>query len=315
MAVLGIDVGGTNTRCVGADAEGRVLGFREARTPVGGVEALVNRLAELADGVSRDAGTKMAAAGVGFAGLIDSENGIVRYSPNLPSWREVRLAKMLGDILGMRVFLGNDANLAAIGEMWLGVGREVEDFLLVTLGTGVGSGVIIGGRPFWGASGYAAELGHVIVEPGGALCACGNRGCLEAYCSAGGLRRRLSDARRRGVSSAVWSMAEGDSALGPKELDKAAASGDKLARQLLTDAGKYLGVALATVANLLGIETVVVGGRMSKIGFDVLGTAQREANRLAMVSRIGSISVRRSLVGDRAGCLGACKYALDSMGG
>jgi len=315
MPVLGVDVGGTNVRGMVADERGEILSFHEARTPPDSVDSLLSLIAGMAGQLSSEAGVKLRAAGAGFPGLIDSVRGVVRYSPNLPEFHDAPVAAMLGERLGMKVFLGNDVNVAALGERWLGAGIRFDDFAFITLGTGLGSGLIVNGRPFWGGTGHAAELGHLVVEPDGARCACGDSGCLEAYCSANGLRSRAAAMRESGKQSAMWSMIDDDGALTPQVVDLAASRGDALARRLLSDAGRYLGIAIAALSDLVGIRTAIVGGRMANMEFDILGAAQDEANRRSLCARVGRISVIRSLLGDKAGCLGAIRYAMDCLDG
>ena len=325
MPVLGIDVGGTNVRAMVADEQGQVLSFREAKTPLGSVDSLLSLIADMAGEARSCVRGNVRAAGVGFPGLIDFKRGVVRCSPNLPEFHDVAFAAMLSERLGVRVFLGNDVNIAALGERWLGAGMRFEDFAFITLGTGLGSGLIVNGRSFWGGTGYAAELGHLVVEPDGARCACGNVGCLEAYCSANGLRSRAAALRDSGEESAMWSMVDNDFRLStfdfrltPQIVDLAASRGDALAIKLLSDAARYLGIAIAALCDLVGIRVAIVGGRMANMEFDILGAAQAEANRRSICARAGDISeisVIRSSLGDKAGCLGAIRYAMDSLSG
>ncbi len=315
MPVLGIDVGGTNVRGMVADERGEVLSFNEASTPHDSVDSLLSLIADMAGQLYSGAGRSVRAAGAGFPGLIDSGRGVVCYSPNLPEFHDVAVAAMLSERLGVKVFLANDVNVAALGERWLGAGVQFEDFAFITLGTGLGSGLIVNGRPFWGGTGYAAELGHLVVEPDGARCACGDNGCLEAYCSASGLRSRAAALRDGGQQSAMWSMIDDDGDLTPQLVDFAASRGDALARRLLSDAGRYLGIAIAALSDLVGIRTAIVGGRMANMKFDILGAAQAEANRRSICARAADISVIRSALGDKAGCLGAVRYAMDCLNG
>ena len=315
MPVLGIDVGGTNVRAMAADEQGRILSFLDAKTPLGSVDSLLSLIADIAGEACSRVRGNVRAAGVGFPGLIDFRRGVVRCSPNLPEFHDVAFAAMLSERLGVRVFLGNDVNIAALGERWLGAGMQFDDFAFITLGTGLGSGLIVNGRPFWGGTGYAAELGHLVVAPDGARCACGNVGCLEAYCSANGLRSRAAARRESGEESAMWSMVGNDGDLTPQIVDLAASRGDALAIKLLSDAARYLGIAIAALCDLVGIRVAIVGGRMANMEFDILGAAQAEANRRSICARASDISVIRSSLGDKAGCLGAIRYAMDSLSG
>ncbi|MBN2209627.1 MAG: ROK family protein [Candidatus Coatesbacteria bacterium] len=315
MLILGIDVGGTNVRGAVADETGEVISFTEAKTPVQAVEPLLEVVVAIANDLQSETGDSIRAAAIGFPGLVDFTSGVVRYSPNLPAFKNVQFSKMVSQRLDIDVYLANDANLAAMGERWLGVGRDITNFAFITLGTGVGSGLIINGRPFWGGSGYSAELGHLKVEPDGALCPCGDRGCLEAYCSASGLCARAVEAKRRGEKSIMWETGAECDSLDGQAVDDAASKGDALACRLLTEAGKYLGQALAALRDLVGIEAAIIGGRMANMKFDILEMAQDEANQRAITARVSRITVLRSSLGDKAGCLGAIRYALDRHNG
>ena len=312
MAFIGIDVGGTNVRGALVDCDGRILTWHEERTPVESVDRLIDSLTWVVLSLKRGSEGEIRAVGVGFPGLIDVENGVVKYSPNLPAYSELELAELLADKSGLPVFLANDANLAAVGEMWLGGGRDFKSFVLITLGTGLGSGLIIDGKPFWGGTGYAAELGHITVEPDGERCGCGQKGCLEAYCSATGLVKRANRLKKEGELSSLWEEdPAADVVVTPEAIDEAASDGDGLASLLLLDAARYLGIAVAGLVNVAGIEAAVVGGRMANMSFDILRLAEEEANSRAMTSRIARVKVVKSQLGDRAGCLGAARYAMD----
>jgi len=315
MRVIGMDVGGTNVRGAVVDGLGQVLSFTEGKTPRDSVDSLVSAVVEMVGKLRSDAGGPVEAVGLGFPGLIDFKGGVVRYSPNLPMFRDVALAGFLRQRLGLSVFLANDVNVAAIGEKWLGAGKELDDFALLTLGTGLGSGLIVGGSPFWGGTGFAAELGHLVVQPDGAPCVCGDKGCLEAYCSAGGLRARAMSFKASGESSIMWDMIDDDEGLTAQLIDLAASRGDAVAIGLLSDAARYLGIAIAALADLVGIRTVLLGGRMVNMRFDISSAAQDEANRRSICARAGRISVSRCELGDKAGSIGAARYAMACLNG
>ena len=311
MPLLGIDVGGTNLRGAIVDESGKVLSSHEERTPIDDVALLVDAIDEIVSKLHRDAGCSASACGIGFPGIIDSSQGLVFYSPNLPNFVDLALSELLCDRLGIDVYLGNDANLAALGEMWLGAGSDKSSFVHITLGTGLGSGLIINRKPFWGGSGYAAELGHLTVQPDGEICACGKRGCLE-YCSASGLCSRALRCRSDGIASQMWDMmGDDDSRLNPQLIDQAALNGDALACRLLSEAGKYLGIAMAALCDTCGIHVALLGGRMVNMKFDIIKVARDEANERSLLARTREFSVEKAALGDMAGCIGAVRYALD----
>jgi glucokinase len=196
---IGVDLGGTNLRIAAVDEQGRLLEKITLGTQVAlGRERVITDMCDAIRQLSaryNNAGA-LQGIGIGVPGIIDMKTGMVRESPNLPGWTESPVRAEIEKRLGTRVILENDANVAALGEKWLGAGRDVEDLAILTLGTGVGGGLILGGRVWHGMTGMAGEFGHITIEPEGVRCGCGNRGCLEQYASASAVVRRQLRAER-----------------------------------------------------------------------------------------------------------------------
>ncbi|HZU30944.1 MAG TPA: ROK family protein, partial [Candidatus Angelobacter sp.] len=203
---IGVDLGGTNLRIAAVNDQGRVLDSVDTLTEVGqGRETTVSRLTETVRFISRkfSSSHKFMGVGVGLPGIIDLEAGMLCSAANLPGWNDYPAREDLENRLGTTVILENDANCAALGENWLGAGRDVSDLCMITLGTGVGGGFVVNGKPWHGVMGMAGELGHMTVIPEGEPCGCGNHGCLEQYASATSIHRMANHAAEQGRSSCL----------------------------------------------------------------------------------------------------------------
>jgi glucokinase len=258
-------------------------------------------LAAVARGVRALAGGEIAGLGVGLPGLLDRAAGRVPDSPNLPWLEGVPVAALLSASLGLpeqRIRLENDANVAALGELWLGAARGHANILLLTLGTGIGGGLILDGKLFIG-EGLAGEVGHVCIDPRGPPCNCGSRGCLETFASA-------SAARRRAVERGLPVEAPGD-------LERLAALARERAgpeRELLEEIGHDLGRGLSAVVSLLDLRTFVFGGGFSA-AFDRLAPGVRRAlERWSYGERVHKVRLIRATLGSSAGWIGAARHAM-----
>jgi glucokinase len=247
---IGIDVGGTKLVAATVAADGRVLERLRRDTPAHDEDELVASLRALVGELGESL-----PVGVGIAGLVTGA-GVVRYGPNI-AVRDLDLAGALAPVTRAPVQVVNDASAAALGEQRAGAAQACRDVVMLTLGTGVGGGLVLGGQLVVGTNGFAGELGHIIVEEGGRPCPCGNRGCVEAY--AAGTSIGLT-ARERLVDRSVESRLRGASDLSGKAVTRAALAGDAFARDVLRDAGTWLGVAVASLTNILDPELVLLGG-------------------------------------------------------
>ncbi|MDR2946143.1 MAG: ROK family protein [Candidatus Adiutrix sp.] len=257
---LAMDVGGTNIIAGLVDEEGRVAArhrfpTRSSRSPEEVMEDMAAHLRELA--ALAPEGGKPEALAVGLPGWINQQAGILLKAPNMPGWVDVPMAEIMSRALHLPVCLENDTNLYALGEWLHGAGRGLDNLLVVTLGTGVGGGLILDGRLWNGSFASAVEIGHLPLGPGGALCGCGRRGCLETVASATGMsrlgRQWLAEGRPTGYDGPPEELT-------PKVMHSLAQKGDPLALAVFREAGEALGLVLSAIFNLLGIEGVVLGG-------------------------------------------------------
>ncbi len=274
---VGIDIGGTNTVFGIVDARGHILSTDSIKTKDypeinGYVDTLSDRLMQLIHAVG---GISMI-RGVGV-GAPNSNYymGNIELAPNLPWKGVVPLARMLREKLGVPVALTNDANAAALGEMTYGVARGMKDFIMITLGTGVGSGIVVNGQLVYGHDGFAGELGHVIVRPGGRLCGCGRKGCLETYCSATGIVRTVHEVL---LSTQEPSLLRNKplEQITSKDIYDAAVLGDKLALEIFRFTGTVLGEAFANFVVFSSPEAIILFGGLAKAG-DYIMNPIREA--------------------------------------
>ena len=305
-ACIGVDVGGTNLRFALVDSGGSVLLRERLETAIDqGRDAFLKRLVNGIAGIKRGAtalGITVQGVGIGVPGLIDA-SGLVLSSVNLSPIDGVNIAQVVARTAGLPAIAVNDANAAAFGEQQYGAGRAFASLLLLTLGTGVGSGLVLNGELWRGIDGVAAEFGHATMEPDGLPCPCGNRGCLEQYASAGALVRGALGALQQGSASLLAGYApEAVTAAG---IAAAARQGDALAAALYENAGRYLGIAAATIVNLLNLEAIVLAGGVAGSFELLVEPMQREIVRRAFSVPAARVRIVRGELGDDAGILGA----------
>jgi glucokinase len=263
---IGVDLGGTNLRIAAVSSEGQLLEKVTLGTKTAlGRDHVIN---EMCDAIQRLSGKyketgKLLGAGIGIPGIIDLQTGMVRKSANLPGWEDYPVRAEIERRLGAYVVLENDANVAALGEQWLGAARDVANMAVVTLGTGIGGGIVLGGKIWHGMNGMAGEFGHVTIEPEGHPCGCGNRGCAEQYASAGAIVRMAREAIARGEAPSLAKAASADAEFGAKSIYNLAIQGDEHARRIFRSFGRYLGIMLAGLINVLNLDMFVIGGGVS----------------------------------------------------
>jgi glucokinase len=263
---IGVDLGGTNLRIAAVDEQGRLMEKVTLGTKtVLGRDQVLNDMCEAIRHVSdKYKGTaNLLGVGIGVPGIIDMQTGMMRESPNLPGWADYPVRAEIEKRLGAPVILENDANVAALGEKWLGAGRHVGDIAMLTLGTGVGGGLVLEGKIWHGMTGMAGEFGHMTVEPDGQQCGCGNRGCLEQYASATAVMRMAREAIANGDAPGLAKAASSDIEFSAKEIYNLAIQGDEQAKRIFRRAGRALGISLATMINGLNLEMYVIGGGVS----------------------------------------------------
>lgn len=314
---VAIDLGGTNSRAARVRADGEIVERVSHPTPSSdGPGAILDRLVELVRACRGDASdAELAGVGIGFPGFLYLPEGKVYHAPNLPGWEDVELRKRLEERLGVTVACENDANAAALGERAFGAARDATDFVQITLGTGLGSGFVLGGAIYHGARGMAGELGHIPVDlsDDAFTCGCGRRGCLETLVSKRGFWNLASAAwsRGEGTDGPLHEAAGGDPAqIDLEEAATLARGGDAFTRDLYAQMGRWLGVGLAVVANALNLEMAVVGGGVASAWDLFIEAATDELKARALPAVAESMQVAQSTLGDDAGMLGAASLVL-----
>lgn len=302
---IGLDLGGTALKAGAVSPRGRLLAWREELVDDQAPRAVAARMARVVRSLQGKAGGRLRGVGVGVPGPIDVARGVVTSAPNMPGWRDVPIARWVARATGVPAVIENDANAAALGECWVGAGRGRRSVVLYTLGTGIGGGIVLDGKLWHGAKGGAGELGHVPVEPDGRRCPCGARGCIEAYASARAVVKRFRELR-----AVRRSRIGGRDA---KEICDAARKGDPLARSVVQEAGRYLGLAVAGVVNTLNPEVVILGGGMSAAGGVILSPVRAAVRAHALPLMRKGLRIVSARLGNAAGAIGAAGCALNAF--
>ena len=305
---IGIDLGGTNTRIALVNKAGQVIVSEEFPTESAqSGESIVHAVSEQIEAIlekERCPRNDVQGIGLGSAGFLSPQDGIIYFSPNLPTLSNFPVANLLERETGIRTILENDANAAAIGEYWLGSGKGINNFIFITLGTGVGSGIILNSEIWHGTHGFAGEFGHTILFPDGLPCKCGKKGCVEVYCSAPAIVRFVRKQLEEGNNS---SLRDEERILTSRIIFEHAANGDELALDVFRQAGTYLGIALSNVFNLLDLDMAILGGKVSEAGDCILKPVREEVKRMAISSPYYPPQVLKAKLGDNAGVLGAAR--------
>ncbi len=299
--ILGLDIGGTNIKA-GVVNAGRIVRRYRFPTRAQKRHAAVEQIKRVVD---RFAG-QISAVGIGCAGIIDSEKGIVRYSPNFSGWENVELGPMLAREINKPVRVINDVNAIMLGEWKFGAARGHDNAFLFTLGTGVGGAAVVEGRLLFGACGFAGEFGHTTIDHEGPRCSCGNRGCLERYVGSRhivGLARRLIRNERSTLRAC--------SALSPRIIAREARRGDRVARAVFEKIGTYIGVAVSSIVNLLDPEIVIISGGIARAGAILFEPVRKTVDRLILGAAFRDLKIIAAKLGDDAGVLGAAAWAAE----
>jgi glucokinase len=308
-----VDVGGTKIAGGVVDQDGNVLASISVATPPGAGGArtfdisrqLIERLREQQPAVQ--------AIGVGAAGMVDWPSGHIRWAPN-NSYRDLFLKDLLREATGLPVVVDNDANIAAWAEARIGAGRGCSDLAVLTVGTGIGAGLVLNGELYRGATGIGGEMGHVIVNPRGAACGCGATGCLEAMASGSALGRLGREAARKDPSGALAKLAGAPARVTGEVVFTAARDGDPVACSLFDEIGYWLGIGIASLVNLLDIHLVVIGGGLSATKELLLRPARQSFEQFVFSPKHRELpSILGARLGSEAGIVGAAMLALDHV--
>jgi glucokinase len=310
QVVIGVDLGGTNLRTALLRIDGDIFNRRkEATNASDGWKKVVARLVDNITKqreIAAQRGLHVSAVGVGAPGVIRMDTGVVVKSPNFPDWNNLPLRDELEKALHIPVVIENDANAAALGEQWRGAGRGINSMILLTLGTGVGGGVVLDNKIWQGADGMAGEVGHMTLIPDGRQCGCGNTGCLEMYASARGIVQSYREAS--GKLEAPQS-----SEITSAQIYQDARNGEHVARQVMKDMGSMLGIGIANLINIFNPNMIVIGGGVKDAWDLFIGSTHEEIMKRAFQVPAERTEIVPSLLGDDAGMIGAAAGALQKI--
>jgi glucokinase len=301
---LGIDLGGTGVKLAIVNDKGKIIeqnSFPNScpSDPDKIVRGIIYHFHQMKN-IKNLKGT-----GIGVAGDIDQKRGIVRFSPNL-GWKNLQLKKLLKSALPQPIEIENDANAAAWGAYWLDGRGKVDNLICLTLGTGIGGGIILNGKLYHGATGSAGEVGHIIFEPHGLRCNCGSLGCIERYLGANYLSTQAKEAVERGKSKTILKLAKGKiEDITPQVIALAANQGDKLSKEIWQQAGERLGIVLSGVINLLNPEMIVLAGGISKAGNLLVKTLKETIKKHAFDTPVNACRIIVSKYNQNLGVVGA----------
>lgn len=313
---IGVDVGGTNLRVAAIDTEGRLFEKLSLTTAVNaGRDAVLEEMCAAVERLrtKHAASARLAGIGFGVPGLIYMEEGKIRESPNLPGWDNYPIRDDIERRLRTDVILENDANAAALGEKWMGLGRDLDSLAMLTLGTGVGGGVVQKGRVWHGMLGMAGELGHITVDPNGPRCGCGNDGCLEAMASATAIVRMAREAISDARSHALAEAAAAGQAVTSELVFRKAKAGDEGAQRIFATVGRALGVVLADLVNIFNFPLYTISGGVAEAWEFFAPVMLAEVERRSFVYRAGGTTIARSKLGNEAGLYGAAYLPLQAQ--
>ena len=265
---VGVDLGGTNIKIGIVSAKGKLVKSISIKTEAeGGPKHVISNIIGGIESILAKNKYKIQGVGIGCPGVVSIKKGIVENAPNLPGWKNVKLGPIIKEKIKYKVHLENDANAAAIGELIFGAGKKFDSFIMVTLGTGVGGGIVFNKKIFRGEFGAAGELGHISIDLNGPKCNCGSTGCIEAYAGNSYLKEQIKSELKNYSNSIVWEIIDNDlGKVSPRVIQIASEKKDEYARFVIERMGKQLGSALASLSNLLDISTFIIGGGVAGFG-------------------------------------------------
>jgi len=315
---IGVDLGATNLKAGAVTAGACVLARTSVQTQAHrGADFIVDNICRTIEAVREAAGVErqdVAGVGIGSPGTLDIKAGMVHFVPNMPLWCNVPVVREVSSRTGYRAVLENDANAAAYGEFWVGAGRGVFSMVMLTLGTGIGGGIIANGRLVHGDTDCAGELGHMIIEAGGVKCACGNNGCLEAYASANSLARRFAEAVNAGGDSTLARAVRSGQPVDAKAVCEAALAGDPLANRIFNETALYLGVGIVNILHIINPARVVIAGGLINAGDLLMRPIRQTVRNRALPDSYRRCDIVFASLGEDAGFIGGAGCALVAFG-
>jgi len=304
---VGVDLGGTNIKIGIVSDKGKLVKSISIKTEADcGPKNVIANIIKGVETILAKNKLKIQGIGIGCPGVVSIKRGIVENAPNLPGWKNVKLGPIIKEKFGYKVHLENDANAAAIGELMFGAGKKFDSFVMITLGTGVGGGIVFNKKIFRGEFGAAGEIGHISIDVNGPKCNCGSTGCIEAYAGNSYLKEQIRSELKDYPDSKVWKLIENDlSKVSPRIIQAASEKKDAYAIFVIERMGKQLGAALASLSNLLDISTFIIGGGVAGFGKPLLDSVRKTISERVLLSLRSRVLVIPAKLQNEAGIKGA----------
>ncbi|MCL6088431.1 MAG: ROK family transcriptional regulator, partial [Actinobacteria bacterium] len=310
--IIGIDVGGTNTRGILTDLSGNIIHYLKIKTKAKeGKEAVLNRVISVANEMidsSKISKEKLFGIGMSISGIINSYEGVSIFCPNIPGWENYPIRSIMEKEFNLPVCIDDSVRCAAVAEKRFGIAKDHDNFIFISIGKGIGMGAFIDGKIYRGSMGLAGELGHITVSEDGPLCNCGNKGCLEAIASGPGILKRAREGIENGIITSISKEINNNfDNLSMEIISKAANEGDKYAYYLMNRTGEYIGIAIAAALNLFGSDLVVLWGGILECGDIILDAIKRTVKMRALEFISKRVRIEKTGLGDNIAALGAAQ--------
>lgn len=309
QAKIGFDLGGTNMGASIVSLDGKIIYSNECQTLANeSAENVINRIKNLISNCFAKAKTEnleILSIGIGCPGIIDTDNGIVKYSPNLTNWSNVEISNILNKEFNVPVYVDNDVRVAALGEYFFGAGRGYKNILCITIGTGIGGGIILDGKIMRGSSQSMGEIGHITLKKDGPLCGCGNYGCLEALASSVAIIREAKAVIENNGSEIMKNLLDARGELNAKLVTDAYHQGDKEAIRIVNEVAEWVGIGLSSVINLINPEVIIIGGGVSLAGDILFNPIKKEIEKRALKIPRELVKIVPAQLGNDAGMIGS----------
>ena len=304
---IGVDLGGTSIKLGIVTNTGKLVKNISVRTEAEkGPKKVIGNMITGINELNHKSKYKISGIGIGCPGVVTPGKGIVENPPNLPGWEKVNIGKIISQEFNRPVFVDNDANAAAIGELTFGNGKNYRSFIMITLGTGVGGGIVINKKIYHGDFGAAGEIGHISIDFNGPKCNCGSYGCIEAYAGNNYLRERVRTELRKHPESKIWKLINNDlSKVSPRNVQLAAETGDAFAKSVIDELGVHLGSAFASLCNVLDISVFIIGGGIAGFGKPLFDSIKKTISRRVMAPIRPRVRVLPAKLKNDAGIKGA----------
>jgi len=304
---IGVDLGGTSIKLGIVSQTGKLINKISVKTEAEkGPKKVVEKIVQGIHDLNEKSKHKIDGIGIGCPGVVTPGKGIVENPPNLPGWNKVNIGKIISKEFKQRVFVDNDANAAAIGELTFGSGKKYKSFIMITLGTGVGGGIVMDKKIYHGDFGAAGEIGHISIDYNGPKCNCGSYGCIEAYAGNQYLRQRVREQLKNHPKSKMWKLIENDlSKVSPRNIQEAAESGDRFAQSVVEELGFQLGSAFTSLCNVLDISVFIMGGGIAGFGKPLFDSIKKTIAKKVMAPIRPRVRVLPAKLKNDAGIKGA----------